>query len=74
MFIGTTKRKVVSSTILLIIAFLIYVKNIKSGTDQLKIKLKDKDIKKVHSLYYIYYRKVEKVMLMLYFFQELKNY
>jgi hypothetical protein len=74
MFIGTTKRKVVSSTILLIIAFLIYVKNIKSGTDQLKIKLKDKDIKKVQSLYYIYYRKVEKVMLMLYFFQELKNY
>jgi hypothetical protein len=74
MFIGTTKRKVVSSTILLIIAFLIYVKNIKSGTDQLKIKLKDKDIKKVHTLYYIYYRKVEKVMLMLYFFQELKNY
>jgi hypothetical protein len=52
MFIGTTKRKVVSSTILLIIAFLIYVKNMKSGTDQLKIKLKDKDIKKVQSLYY----------------------
>jgi hypothetical protein len=45
--IGTTKRKFVSSTILLIIAFLIYVKNIKSGTDQLKIKLKDKDMKKV---------------------------
>lgn len=47
MFVGTTKRKVVSSTILLIIAFLIYVKNIKSGTDQIKIKLKDKDFKKV---------------------------
>lgn len=47
MFIGTKKRKLVSAAILLIIGFLIHIKNMKTGADQLKIKLRDKDIKKV---------------------------
>lgn len=40
MFIGTKKRKFMSASILLIIGFLIHVKNIKSGTDTLKIKIR----------------------------------
>lgn len=47
MLIGTKKKKFISAAILLIIGFLIHVKNIKSGTDQIKLKIKDKDGKKV---------------------------
>lgn len=47
MFIGTKKRKLVSAAILLIIGFLIHIKNMKTGADQLKVKLRDKDMKKV---------------------------
>lgn len=46
MFIGTKKRKLVSAAILLIIGFLIHIKNMKTGADQLKVKLRDKDMKK----------------------------
>lgn len=48
MFIGTRKRKFVSAAILLIIGFLIHIKNMKTGADQIKLKLRDKDIKKVN--------------------------
>ena len=71
MFIGTRKRKFVSAAILLIIGFLIHIKNMKTGADQLKIKLRDKDAKKVHNI--TNGRKEERVTLTLYFFPELRN-
>ena len=71
MFIGTRKRKFVSAAILLIIGFLIHIKNMKTGADQLKIKLKDKDAKKVYNI--TNSRKEERVTLTLYFFPELRN-
>lgn len=40
MLIGTKKKKFITAAILLIIGFLIHIKNMKSGTDQLKIKLR----------------------------------
>jgi len=71
MFIGTRKRKFVSAAILLIIGFLIHIKNMKTGADQLKIKLRDKDAKKVYNI--TNGRKEERVTLTLYFFPELRN-
>lgn len=71
MFIGTRKRKFVSAAILLIIGFLIHIKNMKTGADQLKIKLRDKDAKKVYNI--TNSRKEERVTLTLYFFPELRN-
>lgn len=50
MLIGSKNRKLISGAILLIIAFLIHVQNIKSNTDQIKLKPRDKDSKKVCSL------------------------
>lgn len=47
MLIGTKKKKLITAAIFLIIGFLIHVKNMKSGADQIKVKLRDKDIKKV---------------------------
>lgn len=47
MLVGTKKKKLVSAVILLIIGFLIHVQSIKTGADQLKIKPRDKDYKKV---------------------------
>lgn len=46
MFVGTTKKKMVSGAILLIIAFLIHVQTM-DGKDQYKFKPRDKDYKKV---------------------------
>lgn len=46
MFVGTTKKKMVSGAILLIIAFLIHVQTM-GGKDQYKFKPRDKDYKKV---------------------------
>ena len=71
MFIGTRKRKFVSAAILLIIGFLIHIKNMKTGADQLKIKLRDKDAKKVYNI--TNSRKEKRVTLTLYFFPELRN-
>ena len=72
MFIGTRKRKFVSAAILLIIGFLIHIKNMKTGADSLKIKIRDKDAKKVINT--SNYRKVERVTLTLYFSPGLRNY
>lgn len=38
MLLGSTRRKLISGAILLIIGFLIHVQNIKSNTDSLKLK------------------------------------
>lgn len=46
MLIGTRKKKFITAAILLIIGFLIHVKNMKSGTDQIKVKLREKDLVK----------------------------
>lgn len=62
-----------SASILLIIGFLIHVKNIKSGTDQLKIKIREKDSKKV-TIYVIKYRKEARGMLTPYFSQGSESY
>lgn len=72
MFIGTRKRKFMSAAILLIIGFLIHIKNMKTGADSLKIKLRDKDGKKVSNT--INRRKVARVTLTLSLFPGLKNY
>jgi hypothetical protein len=48
--VGSRKKKIVSAAILVIIAFLIHVQNMKSGTAQLKLKPRNKDGKKVHQL------------------------
>jgi hypothetical protein len=47
MLIGTSKKKLISSTILLIIVFLIHVRNKQSTRKEIKLNLKDKDKKKV---------------------------
>lgn len=47
MLIGTSKKKLISSTILLIIVFLIHVRNKQSTKKEIKLNLKDKDKKKV---------------------------
>lgn len=47
MLIGTGKKQFISSTIILIILFLVHVKNKNSSIDDLKIKYSDKDKKKV---------------------------
>lgn len=48
MLIGSKKKKMMSGAILLIIAFLIHVQSMKSGTDTLRLKPRDKDSKKVN--------------------------
>jgi hypothetical protein len=73
MLIGSKRRKFISGAILLIIAFLIHVQSIKSNTDQLKLKPRDKDSKKVHP-HLIIFRKEEREMSTRFSFQELKNY
>lgn len=73
MLIGTKRRKFVSGAILLIIAFLIHVQNIKSNTEQLKLKPRDKDGKKVCFALNIF-RKEARAMLTQFFSRESKNY
>lgn len=46
MLVGTKKKKFITAAILLIIGFLIHIKSMKSGADQIKVKLRDKDMKK----------------------------
>ncbi len=53
MLVGTKKKKFITAAILLIIGFLIHIKSMKSGADQIKVKLRDKDMKKV--LYLVYF-------------------
>ena len=47
LLMGSRKKQLISSTIILIIFFLIHVRNKKDSTDDIKIKLLDKDKKKV---------------------------
>lgn len=48
LFIGTRKKQFISGAILIIIAFLIHIRNQNNGTDSLKLKPKEKDKKKVN--------------------------
>ena len=68
---GSSSKKFVTGAILVIIAFLIHVRNLKSSTDGLKLKPRKKSSGKV--IYNSYFRE-EKVMLMLFSLKELKNY
>lgn len=47
LFIGTRKKQFISGAILIIIAFLIHIRNQNNGPDTMKLKPKDKDKKKV---------------------------
>lgn len=41
LLLGTRKKQLVSGAILVIIAFLIHIRNLKSSTDNIKLKPKD---------------------------------
>ena len=47
LLVGSRKKQLISSTILLIVLFLVHVKNKNGNTDDIKIKLHHKDKKKV---------------------------
>ena len=51
MLVGSTKKKMISSTILLIIVFLIHVRMKQSSRKEIKLNLKDKDKRKVYRSY-----------------------
>jgi hypothetical protein len=51
MLVGSTKKKMISSTILLIIVFLIHVRMKQSSRKEIKLNLKDKDKRKVYQSY-----------------------
>lgn len=69
LLVGSNRKKVLSATVLVIIAFLIYMKNKKSATENIKIK-EEGSKKKVK--YSLIDRKEEKEMLMPYFSKESK--
>ena len=47
LLLGTRKKQMISGAILVIIAFLIHIKNLNSGAENLKLKPRTKDKKKV---------------------------
>ena len=47
LLVGTRKKQLVSSTILLIIMFLIYIRNKNSQAEEIKVRFTDRDKKKV---------------------------
>ena len=47
LLIGSRKKKFISGAILVIIAFLIHIRNLQSSTDNIKIKPRTTDKKKV---------------------------
>lgn len=47
LFIGTRKKQFISGAILIIIAFLIHIRNQNNGTESLKLKPGQKDKKRV---------------------------
>lgn len=47
LLLGTRKKKLISGAILLIIAFLLHVRNMNANAETMKLKLRDKDRKKV---------------------------
>ena len=65
--LGSRKKQLISATILLIIGFLLHIRNKKSYTETLKLKL-DKS-KVIIALF-----RAEKVMLILSFLRESKNW
>ena len=70
LLMGTNRRKVVSATILLIVAFLIHIRNKKPDVDTLKTSRVDRErSKKVHNLL----ARVEKDTLMPFFGAGSKN-
>lgn len=68
-FVGSPQRKAFSAVLLGIIGYLIYMKNKKSSTDNIKIK----DEPRKHKVRSLPSRKEEKDMLMPFFSKEFEN-
>ena len=65
--LGNRKKQLISATILLIIGFLLHIRNKKSYTETLKLKLNKSKV--IIALF-----RAEKVMLILSFLRESKNW
>ena len=70
MLFGTRNKKFVTGAILIIIAFLIHVRNLKSSTDSLKLKPRKKNTSKVLNIDDL---REEKEMLIQFSLKEFKN-
>ena len=46
LFVGTRKKQFISGAVLVIIAFLIHIRNLQGSTDNIKLRPRDKDSKK----------------------------